>query len=804
MGFSLASATTAAKNFVSKKLDNINLASNLTGTLNQLQNKIPGIGGSGATAKPIPGKIVDAEVDNKKNIDINGELLSGKDLTYIERKPGESFPNELGEFDSYNCIFTLSVLNGNSINFPDETYRRDILGPIIVKSGGTGDIINSNAIRLTNFKSKANPSGRFDSFIDNVKINGIIGYNKASGNTNSTTITFQITEPYSTGLFFQTVQVAAFQAGYMNWLDMPILLSIEFKGHLTANQQNFRAKLSRKHIPLKVNAIEMRVSGQGTVYDCSAIPWNERAFSVDNNKLTATHAIQGSTVREMLQTGTESNKLSLQNVINQRLKDVASKLPNPVDPDRVLILFPIDLQTGKGASNDNDNSSPPRAVTSPASTSKDSDMLVFSKLGVELDGDNLVQNAMINPIGGSPMGFEADVKRPEAIFGKEDAVYDEKTGTWTRGDIQIQKTGGIAKFSQGTSITDAINEIILASDYGRRALDPANIDSNQKVNWWRIETQFYILSTSKKLKGNQRNPTLSVFRVVPYKIDYTNFVSGSQPAKKLEEKKMNAVKKYEYLYTGKNIDILDFNIEFKTSFYQALNADSGKNNESVEQNLEEEEKDQSGKNIDTERDASDILGASNLGDDQANYTPGQAQTKVISRYTETSMNAKVGGATAGEDASTIAARQFNKALNDGSDMITLNMKILGDPFYIADSGIGNYSAKATNIPEMNSDGAINTQDGEVYITVNFRNPIDLNPNAGLYDFGGKGKIVPEFSGLYRIFQLESSFEKNIFTQQLKLVRMMNQDLKPTESSDKAPAKSAFTPNNSYDGVEGGP
>jgi hypothetical protein len=796
MGFSLpniASATNAAKNFVTKKLENINLVGNglvknVSGGLGQLQNKVPGIPGyPGAKSKPVPGKVV-TEIDNKKDIDINGELFSGRDLAYIERKPGEPFPNELSQFDSYNCIFTLSVLNGNSINFPDETYRRDILGPIIVKSGGTGDILNSDAIKLKNFKSKANPSGRYDAFIDNIKISGIIGYNKASGNTNSTAISFQITEPYSTGLFFQAVQVAAWEAGYDNWLSMPMLLSIEFKGHLTANQQNVRAKLSRKHIPLKVNAIEMRVSGQGTVYDCSAIPWNEATFSVDNNLISSTVSIEGGTVQEMLQTGTEDNRLSLQSVINQRLKEVADKAN--IDPDRILILFPTDLQTGKNATNSDDNSRLPGATKSPALTSTDSDKLVFAKLGVELDYDNLIQ-PIANPIGKSPMGFEQDVKRAEAIFAKEDAIYDEKTGTWTRGDMQISKTKGIAKFSQGTSITDAINEVILASDYGRRALDKNNIDKDQKVTWWKIETQFYILSTSKKLKGNARNPTLSVFRVIPYKIDYSNFVQGSQPAKKVEEKKMNAVKKYEYLYTGKNIDIIDFSIEFKTSFYQALNADSGKNNESVQQNLAEEVKEDNGKYVDTERDAADIFGVSTA--DETNYTPGQAQTKVITKYSEVSMDAKRGGVTAGEDASTIAARQFNKALNDGSDMIGLNMKILGDPFYIADSGVGNYTAKSTNVPEMNSDGAINTQDGEVYVVVNFRNPIDLNPNEGLYDFGGKGRLVPEFSGLYRIFQFESMFEKNIFTQQLKLVRMMHQDLKPTESTDNAPAKSAFTP-----------
>jgi hypothetical protein len=811
MEFSLKDvATTAAKNFINKKLQNVNLATGALGALNGLQNSLPGIPGlgggnmlgmGGATTPPIPGKVSEDDTSRNQYIDINGELAIGKDLAYIERKPGEAFPNELDEFNSYNCIFTLSVLSGVAINFPDDTYRRGILGPIIVKSGGTGDVPNSNAIKLKNFKSNANPSGRFDSFIDNVKISGIMGFNKATGNTNSTSISFQIIEPYSTGLFFQTVQVAAFEAGWKNWLDMPILLTIEFKGHLTANQQNIRANLSRKYIPLKLREISMKITGQGTVYQCESYPWNEKAYSTDINQLKTDKGIEGNTVQQMLQTGTKENKNSLQNLINESYEELAKE--KGIDPDKVLILFPVDLQTGKNATNTDDRRDPPTAtVKSPAASSKENDKFIYAKLGVE--DEKLHQKENVNPIGMSKIGFGDDVKKAEAAFGKEDIVYDEKTGTFTRGNLQLKKNTGIAKFATGTSVTDAINEIILGSDYGRQALDPKNIDENNKVTWWRIETQCYILSTSKKLKGDARYPTLSVYRVIPFKIDYTNFVPGGQPAKKIEEKKMNAVKKYEYLYTGKNTDILDFSIDFKTSFYQALNADGGANNESVQQNLREEDDANNGQETDAEFDAADIFGASKLDSDETNFTPGQTPTKVITRHSETSMNSQRGGITAGEYYSTIAARQFNKAINTGVDMISLNMKILGDPYYIADSGVGNYTAQATNVPEMNSDGAMNTHDGEVYITVNFRNPIDLNPNEGLYDFGGKGKIVPEFSGLFQVLQVESSFEKNVFTQQLKLIRMLNQDLKPTESSNNAPAKSAFTPNDSYDGVEGGP
>jgi len=793
MAFNLKDAATTALGSITKKLENINPANAISGALSGAQSslngllgqaKLPGVNGS---AKPIPGKVIPTEIDQTAAIDLNGIIESGKELSQIKSKPGEPFPNELNQFNSYNCIFTLSVLTTNAINFPNQTYRKGIYGPIIMKSGGTGDIKDSDAIQLTNFKSKANNnSGRFDCFMDNVKISGIMGYNQATGTTNATAVSFTVTEPYSVGLFFQEITTAAIQTGWKNWLGMPLLLTIEFKGHLTANQQNFTAPLAKKNIPLKLREITMRVTGQGSVYQVEAYPWNEKAFNTSNNSLLTPCEIEGGSVQEMLQTGSEEHKQSLQKAINDHLAKVAKD--NQSDADKVLIYFPIDLQTGKGQAETTDKKNPPGATISPEDKKKiaNDDKTLFSNLGVEIEGNNIVQNAMINPIGCSPIGFAADKKRPEAIFGKEDAVYDEKTGTWVRGNLQISKTKGIAKFAIGTSITAAIEEILLASDYGRRALDPVNIDKNGKVNWFRIEAQYYILSSTKEIKGQNRYPTLTVFRVVPYKIDYTHFISKPAPAKKIQEKKYNAIKKYEYLYTGKNLDIIDFNIDFKASFYMPINADLGKNNESLQQNLQDEKRPENATSSGPESTAVDK----------------KVVYKAEVRPDQTSMGASRGGITAGEDASTIAARQFSKVLNSQADMVQLSLKILGDPYYIADSGMGNYSAKSTNIPEMNSDGAINAQDGEVFVVVNFRNPIDLDPDQGRYDFGGEAKVVPGFSGLYKVIQVESSFERNVFTQQLKLVRMMNQDSK--ETADK-PAVSPYTPPDAgYSGVIGGP
>jgi hypothetical protein len=568
----------------------------------------------------------------------------------------------------------------------------------------------------------------------------------------------------------------ALTSGWKNWLSMPLLLTIEFKGHLTANQQNFTAPLAKKNIPLKLREINMRVSGQGASYQVEAYPWNEKAFNTSNNTLLTDVEIYGGDVQEMLQCGSEDFRESLQKAINDKFKKIAEEKKS--DPDRVLIYFPIDLQTAKGSSGTTDNSDPPGATVSSSdrSNSVNNNKLIFSRLGVNLDNDELVQHFDVNPIGAAPIGFAKDAKRAEAMFGKEDNVYDEATGTYVRGNLSISKTRGVAKFKKGTSITKAIEEIIIASSYGRNALDPANITDDEKVNWFRIESQYYVLSSDKEIKGDQRYPTLTVFRVIPYKIDYTHFVEKMAATKKIAEKKFNAIKRYEYLYTGKNLDIIEFNIDFKASFYMPINADLGKNNEFVQENLQEK-------------------------DDPENGMPNEANTDVLSvretaffrpevRSDQVTMGSSKGGITAGEDASTIAARQFSKVLNSQADMVQLSLKILGDPYYIADSGMGNYSAKATNIPEMNADGAMNAQDGEVFVVVNFRNPIDLNPNAGLYDFGSQAKAVPGFSGLYRVIQVESSIERNVFTQQLKLIRMMNQDGKDSENRSNV---SVYTP-----------
>jgi len=738
----------------------------------------------------------DPEVDyseTPQELAINSVLKKSVEVEQVKGKP--PFANVLHQYASFNYIWTLWVLKKNDLNFPDETYRKGVTGEILLKSG-SGD--PDNRIELTNYKSAANPSGKFEFFIDNVRIGGITGLDKNTGNTNANSISFKILEPYSMGLFFQALQAAVAKSEYGAWNCVPLMLRLEFTGHLDQYKQKVKLPKATKYFPLKIMNISMKVDGGGCYYECTAIPWNEQAYNTVISNAKKTVNIHGSNVQEMLQKGPQS----LQWQLNDAGKDVAKDSNNP-NQDKVLILFPADTKTSNGGGASEDNSDPTGATTESSGGGGGGGDL-NKKLGVEPaeDGENLVQNDNVNPMGLATMGF-GDLQKAKQKFGIEEDVYDEKAGVFKRGNIKIEKTKGMAEFAKGSNIPTMINEIVLSSQYGRQALD--NITDDGWVPWWKVETQLYLLDGDDTLKKIGRYPMLTVYRVVPTYIHSSRFLSPTDKPKGVEQLKRTAIKEYNYIYTSKNLDILEFNIEFNNSFYKQLSADLGKNNVGVETKSQvaseavADEKEDSGKEVESGGSGSELLPVDSV--------------IVSASGLKTETNGVVGG-TADDDAGTLAARSFNDAINSSVDMIELNLKILGDPFYLGDSGMGNYTAKNTNLKGINADGAINYQSSEVFIRVNFRNPVDIDQTTGRYEFG-KGKVVPQFSGLYRVGEVFNNFNKGIFTQDLKLMKMPNQDTEKQSSNSKAPTLATQIADepppaptddagNEYEDAEGGP
>jgi hypothetical protein len=761
--FDITTTATNAVNQVKNTLTQSGLASNLTAAVSQTVGQIAG------AANKIAGEVSNLVKDplGAFNIDIS-KLLKAPSMisNALGGVTAPPYPNVLNIFSSYTYIFTLSALPDDSVNFPDSTYRAGMPQVIIAKSA-SGDPYNRVA---TDY-------GQFDFFIDNVTIESIVGFDKNTGNSSATSLNFTVTEPYSMGLFMEAIAIAADQAGQPAYNECPFLFQIDFRGFTEINEVVDLPQL-RKFFPVKLREVSMKVTGKGSTYQVSCIIWNDGAFSDRYTKHKTDISIRGKTVQEVLQSGEKS----LQKVLN----DYQAKLVKDgtvAVADQILITFPQDIASsatpGSSAQDTASEDDTPATVNTDAGSSPNS---LFEKLGVKkvstAAGPNVIQAAdACNYVGQSSMGFSKE-RKGDTPYGQENQSYDQTTGTYIRGDVDSQIDPAISefKFAQGTDITNSINQVILQSDYARQALKGEMIDDRGFLPWWRIDTQFYQISDDSNLSKTGTKPRIVVYRVVPYRVSSQKFMPANTPAPGYDELRKQAIKEYNYIYTGKNLDILDFDITIANSFFQKFAADGGNNSQDVVTQAEQGTVDGN----DTE--LKPLEGT-------ATVTPGSTGSKTLPVGTATDSD-KLGGGGA-ETSATRRARQFHEALSEGADMIEVDMKIMGDPYYLGDSGMGNYTASNdTGYQNINNDGAMDAQSSEVDIIVNFRTPVDINQGAGMYDFADD-KALLNFSGLYKVQTCTSTFQTGRFTQTLHLLRRGLQEAAAQNAELAAKARSLF-------------
>lgn len=660
---------------------------------------------------------------------------------------GLPLPNILSNYATYNYVLSLGVLTDSELNFPDTSYMTGASPLLICKSANAEP-----------FNRVQTAYGKFDFFMENLTMNSVIGFAKAA-NTNVMSLDFQITEPYSMGMFTIALQTAAFQCGWKNYRDAPYLLKIEFRGNKSDGTM-LPIPNTTRYIPIKIRKLDMKVSQSGAVYSISAIPYNHQALSTKNANFKSDVAIKGATVQELLQTGEKS----LQAVINQRLQQLKTDGLVAV-PDQVIILFPNQTASSKSpAAKSNERETKGGATASPSPEVFSSVQSVYDRLGLaksKINSTMVQPDGECNAIGKASMGFGLD-KKGDPAFGSETKVWDPKQEVWTRGNNTTKIKEGEFKFSQNTDVINAINQVLLNSDFPKDTLDAAKVTPEGMRGWWSIDCQVYLMPTDANDTSTGNVPKIMVYRVIPYDVSVDRTNPPNTPPPGVKNLKKQVVKEYNYLYTGKNTEIIKFDIEFKTSFSILMAADGLKRSQDVVTGANSGGTDAKDTVLDPQPDG---LPPSNVA--------GNTPTSVSYSLLTTSTDRRGGGGT--ETQATRAARVFHDAITRGTDMMTLNLEIWGDPYFISQSGTGNYtSAQATQ--NLNKDGTVNYQNGEVYITVNFRTPIDINQATGLYRFTGDASApVVQFSGLYRVLKVVSTFSQGKFTQVLKGSRLLQQE-----------------------------
>ena len=728
----------------------------------------------------------------------NAELQKFAKMLGVTTTAGPPFPNELRDFASYNYVIGLGVLNTYEVNFPDATYRKRDPAIMITRSGGG---LPNKATTI--FETK----GKIEYYIDNFETNAIIGNNTKTKQTNAVSVDFQVTEPYSMGMFLQTLQVAAVQAEYKNYLEAPYVITLDFKGW--DDNGNYVSKPNLRRIfPIKLVKIDFSVTEGGSVYSVRAIPWHEQGLS-DQVQTTKTDiTITGTTVAELLQSGAKSLMSSFNEYEQKKLEK-----KQVVAVDEYIITFPTERATSKEQLLGQDTEEG-TATTNPELNSGEGEKREFTdaeklKLYQSISGndDNNVpadfdtelskllgivvkrsgigeavrENAEnpdnINDIGKAeliesyldggkqPFGRPKFVEETKSTGGPPNRDTSISTGVFKRGNISISNKGRDLTFKSGTKIQNIIEEIIILSDYGRK-ISEAVPDGNGMIPWFKIETDVYEITNYEQMDITGQFPKLFVFRVVPYKAHINRYMPPTKASPGIKELERQVCKQYDYIYTGQNDDIIEFNLEFDKAFFTAIMPFGGANKAGTKTEKENSPGGPPGHTEYTQR----------AGDTDNMSSSGNATSKEIS---------KSGGRSNGgmmERTKESIARDFNDALvNSSVDLVMADMTIWGDPYYITDSGMGNYNAAETDIINMTEDGTMDYQSSEVDILINFRTPLDYNQEGGMDFPGGGTKPVGAFSGLYQVIFCMSSMTGGVFNQQLKLIRRRNQTGRDTLS-----------------------
>jgi hypothetical protein len=625
-------------------------------------------------------------------------------------------PNPLNKFSSFNYIWFLDV--ASSSEYASGSYKSK--RGRIARSGGIAD--TAGAALQTADEERLGVKGEY--FIDNVRTNAYISPNPYSGVANVTKIEFEITEPYSIGLFLQTLELAARESGFPNYLNATFVLGVEFTGY---DPNGAVSTIEKRVLAIKITKIKFNVTAAGSVYQVEAIPYSHEALSDDIQRIKTNISIKGDTVEEIL-TSTTAEGITTTNtrpqgdgaeVVNgarsliqelNRQEQEAVTAQNEgseqqIVPNEYVILFPND----------------PADLTS-------TNRFASYKIAENMDD----------------MGIQE--------FGIENFVVEENNGYryYQRGNLTISENGRVYQFRQGTKIEKIIEEVLLTSEWAEEIFE-IQPDERGFIDWYKIFTKIEIID-SQAVSRLGAPPMRFIYKVVPFKVHISSLASRFQEIN-YNSSVRDAVKGYNYIYTGENIDVIDFNINIDYAWIQAVANNTQRSNQTV---------DQGGGNkiIETPASVYDRTTAARAGE------TGSDPISNRGFVSETETNHGGGGI---DTEKTRVAREFNSAIiNSNADLIKVNLTIWGDPYYLADSDAGGYVSRGARSYE-NSDGTIDYLRSEVDILLKFSSAVDykndiLTPN-----------VARQFSGVYKVIRVNSMFENGMFRQELELVRRPRQD-----------------------------
>lgn len=723
-------------------------------------------------------QLIDNIENNQSDFFVSNNKSGNLKAVFQQMKKGrdgsDKLGNELRNFNTYNYIITLGMLSIPEYNSPSN-YVSNGLTKILARSGG-GEY--SKRIKTFDEETKLN-GGNAEYFIEDVEIDSVIAPNPNTGIAMGTNINFRIVEPYSMGLFLEAIKQEANINGFSGTGKAPFCLRIEFVGwdeYGNSNQQ-ISSRIKPRHIPILITKVDFSVSEQGCSYEISAVAYSDAALEDTVNSVKTDISSQGVFVHEVLENSNES----ISRVINSHIENLEQN-KQIVGYDRYLILFPNNktdiydaikgntitteeltaFDAGEQLTIDQGTSNPvapenPQTQIVAKSTTPYAPPKIYKYLKIWGSREN-----NINVIGKSPIAEDSNsnrlLKHPDSA-----TIYSSENGLFQRDypEAQVPQKGIAFEYSQGQAVTEIIEDVVLNSRYIFDAPEEQNSDAKKK--WFRIETMVFI-EENDAIDSQLGRPRMTyVYAVHPYFPDEAKFLLPNEAPRNNAELKAAALKEYDYIYTGKNEDVMEFDINFNNAFFQLVLSDLNTGNQKPgTRGSTPGEPTQGAVNNQSSRSDAEFRNEMALVDSvSSNKVRGTQYSPEI------------------ESKRRIAESFHDRLINETVDMITCDMKIWGDPFFLP-TDQGNYRSKAISLGAT-SDGTMEYLNNEVTCVVNFLTPVDYPNKNGQFvmDFP---ELSRPFSGLFQIWAVTNSFSAGQYTQQLKLIRRPRQTDTPTGTS----------------------
>jgi hypothetical protein len=661
-------------------------------------------------------------------------------------------PNRLHDYPSYIYSLSWHLLTDEQYNKVIETQQYAPANVLVASAGRY-----SSSFPRNEFFSE-------DFYFDNLSVLSVISPTDNTRNTNAIDINFTLIEPYGFTLMERLLR-AADAVKSSNYLDQPYMLQIDF--FATGDDGTILGSVDqlRKRIPIKIIKLDVKVTVKGAEYSIQAIPFNHSAYNTSSVSTPANFEITASTVKNFFVSEEDGSEfvtaLADINAANQR-EAAAAKNAKPAAP--VYNSFKSYGAAINGWT---------RALKETHKIEV-ADVYKF-QFDDEIGADtNTFIDSSRNTPKETPMTTDQITMRRSQI-GKTDTTTTKTTKTTTPAVALYDPTKTIFQIQSGTTIEKLIeyvvrnskyiqDQLVLPEDYpndpeGYKKAKAAN--DNKPLKWFKIVPTVRLLDFDTAQKVWAREITYHVQKYLMYNIRADVGPQGVQ---------LYPVKTYNYIYTGKNDDVFDFDIQFNALYYNQVTA----------------YRDALTDITPTASQASTDYQSQNApnysGQDPSKTTEYNAVMPLVMRpVVQNSKATATGGATTAREVASVDLAD-SLMTNSDADMLNLKLRILGDPDYIKQDevfygppleGVNLAVVPNTDPRLLPNNSSLNMDDGQVYVQVLFRTPTDIDENTGLMKFDSKYQHSV-FSGLYAVVQVTSTFHAGQFTQELDLVRMPRQ------------------------------